>query len=84
MELNERVNQVKTRQDLCGFVAALRADLASNPERWQNPTLDAFLSAMQSWIDGMENYYRNTGQPPADPPRWKTFADILMAATMYE
>ena len=68
MELHERVNQVKTRQDLSGFVAALRADLATNPERWEKPTLDGFLAAMESWIDGMENYYRNTGQPPADPP----------------
>jgi len=39
---------------------------------------------MKSWIDEMERFYRNTGQPPADPPTWKTFADILMAATMYE
>ena len=84
MELNQRVNKIKTRQDLGQFVGALRADLAANPERWENPTLDRFLEAMEAWIEGMENYYRNTSQSPAEPPTWKTFGDILMAATMYE
>lgn len=84
MELDERVNKIKTKQDLCQFVGALRADLAAHPERWENPTLDRFLEAMEAWIEDMESYYRNTGQPPDDPPTWKTFGDILMAAMMYE
>jgi len=33
MELHERVNQIKTRQDLARFVAALRTELATNPGR---------------------------------------------------
>ena len=84
MELHERVNRIKTRQDLSQFVGALREDLAANPGRWENPTLDRFLEAMKAWIEGMEGYYKNTGQPPADAPTWKTFGDILMAATIYE
>lgn len=84
MELHERVNKIKTRQDLSEFVGALRGDLAANPDQWENPTLDRFLEAMKFWIEGMENYYKNTGQPLADPPNWKTFGDILMAAKMYE
>ena len=60
MELHERVNKIKTKQDLCQFVGALRADLATHPERWENPTLDRFLEAMEAWIEGMENYYKNT------------------------
>jgi hypothetical protein len=32
----------------------------------------------------MENYYVNTGQPVPDPPSWRTFADMLMAARIYE
>ena len=84
MELHERVNKIKTRQDLSQFVGALRADLATNPDRWENPTLDRFLEAIGAWIEGMEGYYKNTGQPHTDAPTWKTFGDILMAATMYE
>jgi hypothetical protein len=84
MELHERVNKIKTKQDLGQFVGALRANLAAHPERSGNPTLDHFLEAMEAWIEGMESYHKNTGQPPADPPTWKTFGDILMTATMYE
>jgi hypothetical protein len=84
MELHERVSKIKTKQDLGQFIAALRADLATNPERWENPTLDRFLQAMEAWIADMEGYYKNSGQAPADPPTWKTFGDILIAAAMYE
>lgn len=84
MELHERVIKIKTKQDLSQFVGALREDLATHPERWENPTLDRFLAAMEAWIEDMEDYYKNTGQPSADVPTWKTFGDILMAATMYE
>jgi len=84
MELHERVNNIKTKQDLGQFVGALRADLATNPEGWENPTLDRFLEAMEAWIADMEGYYKNRGEEPADSPTWKTFGDILIAATMYE
>ena len=84
MELHERVNNIKTKQDLGQFVGALRADLATNPERWENPTLDRFREAMEAWIADMEGYYKNRGQGRVDPPTWKTFGDILIAATMYE
>jgi hypothetical protein len=84
MELHERVNKIKTRHDLGQFVGALRAELAANPEEWENPTLDRFLEAMEAWIADSEGYYKNQGQAPADPPTWKTFGDILIAARMYE
>lgn len=77
MELRERVNKIKTKQDLSQFVGALHADLATHPERWENPTLGRFLEAIGAWIE-------DTGQTPADPPTWKTFGDILMAARVYE
>jgi hypothetical protein len=43
----------KIRQDLSQFVGALRTDLATNPDRWENPTLDRFLEAMGAWIEGI-------------------------------
>jgi len=77
MELHEGVDKIKTRSDLSQFVGVLRADLATHPEQWENPTLDRFLEAMGAWIN-------DTGQASADPPTWKTFGDILMGARIYE
>jgi len=62
----------------------LRTDLDQNRSRWENATLETFLTAMESWIIDMYAYYKNSGQPAADPPTWKTFADILMGASVYE
>jgi hypothetical protein len=84
MELHERANQIGSKEDLADFVGALRADLATNPGTWENPNLDLFLEAMEEWIRAMNNYYVNTRQPPVRQPTWKTFADILMAAKVYE
>jgi hypothetical protein len=84
MELHDRANRISSKEDLADFVGALRVDLATNPGNWENPNLDRFLSAMEDWIRAMNNYYVNAKQSPVDQPTWKTFADILMAAKMYE
>jgi hypothetical protein len=53
-------------------------------DEWENVTLDSFLEAMESWIRSMDNYYKNTGQPIPVAPSWRTLADILWAARVYE
>ena len=84
MELHERVGHIKSKEDLADFVSALRIDLEVNPGRWENPTLEHFLEAMEGWIRDMDGYYVNSGQTPPQEPTWKTVAHILMASTMYE
>jgi hypothetical protein len=84
LELSQKIQEIKSKEDLSDFLRALRIDLANNPQDWENPTLDRFLSAMEDWIPEMNIYYANTGQPTVDQPTWKTFADILMAAKTYE
>jgi hypothetical protein len=84
VELHQEVGQVKSKEDLAAFVAALRLDLAANPEEWENPTLEGFLEAMEAWIRDMDAYFKNMGQPDVDVPSWRTLADILYASKIYE
>jgi hypothetical protein len=84
VELHERIEQIKSKEDLADFVSALKLDLETHPLEWENPTLGRFLNAMERWIASMDNYYKNTGQPPVEIPTWRTFADILLASKMYE
>jgi len=84
MELHQQAASVGTKESLVEFVAALRQDLENNPSHWENVTLDQFLTAMESWIADMDQYYKNTGQEPPANPTWKTFADILYASRIYE
>ena len=41
-DLNALVEATASRDDFVAFVGALRRDLAANPERWENRTLDDF------------------------------------------
>ena len=84
MDLHEQAEAVNAREDLIVFIEALGRDLASRPEEWENQTLGDFLSAMGAWIDGMDDWHRNTGKAPDAVPTWRTFARILCAARIYE
>jgi hypothetical protein len=84
MELSERARGITSKEDLADFVATMLQDLEQNRAEWENPTLERFLVAMESWIRSMDNFYRNTGQDIPVTPSWRTLADILYAAKMYE
>jgi hypothetical protein len=84
VDLPQQIGKIKPKEDLADFVAALRLDLGANPEKWENPTLERFFSAMEDWIRSMDQWCKNTGQPPVDVPSWRTLADILYASKMYE
>ena len=84
MDLDMRLDAIHTKDDLAGFVAELKADLLRNPEDWENPDLPSYLEAMTAWIQSMEAFYQNAGRGFPDPPSWKTFAEILLAARIYE
>ena len=84
MMLHEQVEVIKTREDLVQFMTSMSRRLAEAPEEWTNKDLASFLEAMAAWTADMDGYYQNRGETPPEQPSWKTLADILMAATMYE
>ncbi|OQP52893.1 hypothetical protein A4H97_24255 [Niastella yeongjuensis] len=63
---------------------ALMNDFKINSNQWENNTLTDYLAAVQNWTEDIEGYYINNNIPMPENISWKTFADILMAATMYE
>jgi hypothetical protein len=84
MELHERVERIRSREELVDFIHALRADLLARPDEWENPTLERFLEALAAWTGSMDAAYQNTGREVPDQPSWKVLGDMLMAAKMYE
>ena len=77
MQLHELVERVDSRERFLVFVAALQADLRSAPADWENPSLDRYLAALEAWASDM-------GARLPESPSWRTFADILYAARIYE
>lgn len=84
MKLHEQVSHVQSKDDLVAFVRALSQDLATNCGSWENQTLDSYLSALASWLEDSEGFYKNQGRPVPQTPTWRDIADMLMAAKMYE
>jgi hypothetical protein len=79
MELHKLVEQVDSKESFLEFVAALRADWEARGREteWENSDLGRFLEAMHAWTEDMDE------RVPASPS-WRTFADILYAAKIYE
>jgi len=78
------VDQVGSREELAAFVQLLADECAARSDEWENRSLDRFLAALAAWIHDMEGYYLNQGVQPPDTPSWKTFAEMLTAARIYE
>ena len=75
---------VNSKDGLVKFIAALAKDFKDNPDEWENKNISSYLEAIVSWIEDMDGYYKNTNQPLPKDTNWKVFADILMAARVYE
>lgn len=83
-ELERMIKNINSKEDFLQFMDTLINDLKVNPDLWENKTLADYLSAIQSWTEDMEGYYINKNIPVPENISWKIFANILMAATMYE
>jgi len=84
MNFTNIVNSIKTKADFISFIHFLLEDLKNNSEDWENKTLPEYLETIASWTDDMEGYYINNDLPIPENVDWKVFADILLAAKMYE
>ena len=81
-----RVAKIQTREDFIEFMNFFVASIRSG-EPIENNTIESYLGAMTSWVEDMDGYYENMGiinEMKLDAVNWRVFADILIAATMYE
>ena len=84
MNIQDQVDGIKSREDLSKFVDEMRFSLSKGGKGWENTDLASYLEAMAAWISDMDGYFENIGEPCPEKPTWKTFAQILAAATIYE
>jgi hypothetical protein len=78
------LDQIITREDFVSFIKALASDYINSPDKWENSTIDRYLEALAAWVEDMDGYYRNMGETVPVDIDWKAFANMLMAAKMYE
>jgi hypothetical protein len=82
--LKEIINAIKSKEDFISFIELLVSDLKKNPDEWENKSLASYLEAAGSWTEDMDGYYQNQSLPVPTEINWQVFANILMAAKMYE
>lgn len=78
------INNIKDKQSFIEFVKLLVQNLKENPDEWENNSLELYLEAVSSWVEDMEGYYSNNNLAIPENINWSVFANILMAAKMYE
>jgi hypothetical protein len=83
-ELIKKMENLNSQEDFLGFLELLIQDLRNNPDEWENKSLESYLEAASSWTKDMHGYYQNNNLPIPQNVNWKVFANILIAAKMYE
>ena len=84
LRLHKAAVSIRTRQDFVAFARALGEHSRQNPTDWENRDLSSYLEALAAWVEDMDGYFSNQGEPVPDPPSWKTLGQILLAARVYE
>ncbi|MEW1719733.1 hypothetical protein [Streptomyces sp. NPDC093109] len=84
MDLVDRLDAVRTRDDLVGFLGEALADLSRGGPGWENTSLEEFLEALAAWLHDMPGVFANRGESVPNQPDWNLVARMIMAARMYE
>ncbi len=84
IDFNKTISKINSKDDFITFVELLSNDLKNNSDEWENKSLPDYLEAIGSWTHDMEGYYENNHLEIPKNIDWKVFANILMAAKMYE
>lgn len=84
IDFEQKINEISNKEEFISFVELLASDLNSNPSEWTNKSLSEYLGGIASWTEDMEGYYKNKNIPIPENIDWRVFANILVAAKMYE
>jgi hypothetical protein len=83
--LVERAKGILTKEDFTAFLHLLVRNFREHPEEWENATLEPYLQGFCGFAEGIEGYYSNIGVgADMKKPGWRVFADMLLAARIYE
>jgi len=84
-EPHEFLDQIFSPEDLAQFVKVLRGNLIESPNTWESLTLSDFLESMSAWLhDASKSKGSAAHAILSNGPSWRTFANILLAASTYE
>ena len=82
--MTETVQTIGGREGFVAFVRALACTAREDPAAVENQDLGAYLEALAAWVEDMDGYFRNRGEPIPTQPSWQLLGEMLAAARVYE
>ena len=84
MDFSERAAEIETKGEFIGLLLALSDSVGAEPDRWENLDLGSFFAAWAAWLSDSDGFYARRNEPPIRTPSWKSVAEMLLAARVYE
>jgi hypothetical protein len=84
MELYDFTETIKSKEDFEQFICMLLIDLKNESSDWENKDLSSFLRAMHDYAGSLKEKDQNGQVLASNQPSWRLFAELLMAARVYE
>ena len=84
MNMFDKIENIKSREDLIDFIDDLVKDTEVHSEEWENKSISDYLLSMQSWIEDMDGFYLNNNLEFPKNIDWSFIATIMYIGRIYE
>ena len=85
IDIEDQPPLIRSREDFVKFLTTLLNNYHTSKEDWENNTIKSFLNGIMGFTEDAKGYYDNIGEDvDVEKPSWRLFADILLAARVYE
>ncbi|HKV40262.1 MAG TPA: hypothetical protein VJX67_13705 [Blastocatellia bacterium] len=81
-----KAEAIESKEDFAQFANLLAKNYREHPEEWGNQELECFLDALGELAGSIDGHNTLLGRPKPNlgSVAWRVFADILLAARVYE
>ena len=81
----KETDNIQTKEDFIVFLKEYYMEFKKNGKNWENNNLDSFLEALLAYAEDVDGYYINISKKELiGKASWRSFADLLCGAAIYE
>jgi uncharacterized protein YbcV (DUF1398 family) len=81
MDITDLAESLKNKEDFIFFLQELQKHFLTHQDEWENTQLDRYFEAMEAFLNSSTEKSLNKID---FTPSWSLFAQIMLAASIYE
>ena len=81
MDITDLAENLKNKEDFIFFLQELKKNFLTHQDEWENTQLERYLEAMEAFLNSSAEKSLNKID---FTPSWSLFAQIMLAASVYE